>query len=288
MLVTRTRSEVREWTAARREAGARVALVPTMGALHEGHLSLVRLAAATGASVALSIFVNPLQFGPGEDLDRYPRDLDRDLDLARAEGVDLVFAPSVREMYPAGEPAVRVTPVRGQDVLCGRSRPGHFEGVLTVVARLFGLFKPDLAAFGRKDYQQLALIRRMVVDLEMGIEILEGPTVREPDGLAMSSRNRYLSADERQSATALVRALAECERLFVAGETDAEVFRARMNAIGDRAVPVEYAEVVDPVTLERVDHVGLGSVCAIAAHVGATRLIDNHVVGSGSPLSGTS
>ncbi|MDR0786845.1 MAG: pantoate--beta-alanine ligase [Gemmatimonadota bacterium] len=284
MILARTRAEVREWVAAQRREGQRTALVPTMGSLHEGHLSLVGIGAACGP-VCLSIFVNPLQFGPNEDFSRYPRDLEGDLELARSAGVSLVFAPSVEEMYPGGEPWVSIVPDRGADVLCGRSRPGHFRGVLTVVAKLLNICTPDVAVFGRKDYQQLTLIRRMVSDLDMAINVVAGPIVREPDGLAMSSRNRYLSASDRQSALALVRALDRCERLFEGGERDPELFRQLLGNSVDPGVSVEYGEVMDPETLESTSRVAQGTLCAIAARVGATRLIDNHLLGSGSPLA---
>jgi len=284
MILARTRAEVREWAAGCRAGGNPVVLVPTMGSLHDGHLSLVGIGTHHGV-VGVSIFVNPLQFGPAEDFTRYPRDLEADLERAEAAGAALVFAPSVDEMYPAGEPWISVTPDHGADLLCGRTRPGHFRGVLTVVAKLFNVFTPDFAVFGRKDYQQLTLIRRMVADLDMPVEILAGPIVREVDGLAMSSRNRYLSPDERQNALALVRALDACEGLFSAGERDAGSFRDRLRNADGSGVSVEYGEVVDPGTLEPVETVTAGTVCAIAARVGSTRLIDNHALGSPSPLA---
>jgi pantoate--beta-alanine ligase len=279
MEVVATKEAVRRWSAAARSDGARTALVPTMGYLHAGHLSLIELARRNAERVAVSVFVNPLQFGPGEDLDRYPRDLDRDVGLARDAGADLVFAPTAREMYPDGEPWIAVVPERGADVLCGASRPGHFRGVLTVVAKLFGLFRPDVAVFGRKDFQQLALIRRMVADLDVPVEIVAGETVREPDGLAMSSRNAYLSPSERERALALSRALAECRALLASGERDPERYRRALRGIDGEGVVVEYGEVVDARTLEPVERVEVGSVCALAARVGGTRLIDNTVLG---------
>ena len=204
LVVARTRAEL-----ARRRAAVpgRLALVPTMGALHEGHAELIRRAAALAGTVAVSIFVNPLQFGPAEDLDRYPRTPERDLALLAELGVALVFAPSAAEMYPAGRPAVTVEPGPLGNLLEGASRPGHFTGVLTVVTKLLNLVRPDVAVFGEKDYQQLALIRRTVADLELGVEIAGVPTVRDPDGLALSSRNRYLTPEQRRQALALPRAL---------------------------------------------------------------------------------
>lgn len=284
MILARTRAEVKEWSAAREAEGSHTVLVPTMGSLHEGHLSLVRIGADRGAT-GVSIFVNPLQFGPGEDFHRYPRDLDADVKRAESAGAALVFAPSVAEMYPSGEPWITLTPDKGADALCGRSRPGHFRGVLTVVAKLFNVFRPDAAVFGRKDYQQLTLIRRMVDDLDMPVEIMAGPIIREADGLAMSSRNRYLSSDERRSALALVAALDACERLFAAGARDPVTFRDQLAAAAGPGVAFEYGEVVDPLTLEPVDPVPEGAICAIAARVGSTRLIDNHALGSGALLA---
>jgi pantoate--beta-alanine ligase len=279
MEVVATREAVRRWTAAARADGARTALVPTMGYLHPGHLSLIGLARRHADRVAVSVFVTPLQFGPGEDLDRYPRDLDRDVGLARDAGAELLFAPTAREMYPEGEPWIAVVPERGADLLCGASRPGHFRGVLTVVAKLFGLFQPDVAVFGRKDFQQLALVRRMVADLDLPVQVVAGETVREPDGLAMSSRNAYLSPSERERARALSRALAECRALFASGEREPERYRRALRGIERAGVVVEYGEVVDARTLEPVERVAAGSVCALAARVGGTRLIDNTVLG---------
>jgi pantoate--beta-alanine ligase len=262
-----------------RARGARVALVPTMGYLHAGHLTLVERARERADWVAMSVFVNPLQFGPSEDLDRYPRDLERDAALAREHGVDLLFAPAVGEMYPGGAPWVAVVPEQGADVLCGASRPGHFRGVLTVVAKLFGIFAPDVAVFGQKDFQQAALIRRMCADLDLAVAIDVAPTVREADGVAMSSRNVYLSAEERERARSLSRGLADCLALFDAGEADAQMFRYVLHgALKAAGVEPEYAEVVDPLTLVPVRKVQSGTVCAVAARFGATRLIDNVVL----------
>lgn len=280
MELVHTKAEVQEHVAAARVRGSRVILVPTMGYLHEGHLSLVRIARGAGEFVVMSIFVNPLQFGAGEDLDRYPRDLERDLELAREAGVDLVFAPTAAEMYPQGEPWVVVEPQAGSDRLCGASRPGHFRGVLTVVSKLFGIVRPDAAVFGQKDWQQLVLIRRMVADLEMGIEILRGDIVREPDGLAMSSRNVYLTDEERTRALALSRGLAACRELYQRGERDASIYLQALQDVAGDGVDLEYAEVVHPETMEPVDRVEPGSVCAVAARVGGKRLIDNLILGS--------
>ncbi len=280
MEVVRTKNEMRHHAQTVRLRGERLALVPTMGYLHEGHASLARVAREGADRVVLSIFINPLQFGAGEDLERYPRDLERDLELARSSGVDAVFAPDTSEMYPDGEPWVAVVPELGADQLCGATRPGHFRGVLTVVAKLFGIVTPHLAVFGQKDYQQLTLIRRLVRDLEMGIEIVGAPVVREEDGLALSSRNVYLTESERTRALALSRGLNACRELFSKGERDARRFQAVLESLGGAGVELEYAEVIDPETLRRVEVVEVGSVCAIAARVGNTRLIDNIILGS--------
>jgi pantoate--beta-alanine ligase len=279
MIQAASKGEVRAWAAAARAAGERTALVPTMGFLHEGHLSLLRLARESADRVALSIFVNPLQFGPTEDLDRYPRDLKRDLELARDAGADLAFTPSVAEMYPGGEPWVAVLPERGADVLDGASRPGHFRGVLTVVAKLFGIFTPNVAVFGQKDYQQLTLIRRMVADLDLAVRVLAGPIARDPDGLAMSSRNTYLTPDQRRDALALRAALKRAEAAFAAGERDADAYRALLRQADGDGLTLEYAEVVDPASLAPVLEVAAGTVAALAGRVGNTRLIDNTILG---------
>jgi pantoate--beta-alanine ligase len=265
-VVAHTRAELAKMRA---ELPGTVALVPTMGALHAGHVALVRHAATLADTVVASIFVNPLQFGPGEDLDRYPRTLDADLDLLAREGVELVFAPSAAEMYPDGRPAVTVDPGPLGALLEGASRPGHFAGVLTVVTKLLGLVGPDVAVFGEKDYQQLALIRRTVADLELGVRIEGAPTVRDPDGLALSSRNRFLDAEQRSQALALSRAL---RAGAAAGEQGAGlVLLAATEQL--RGVDVDY------LALRGVD---LGPAPAagparllVAARIGSTRLIDN-------------
>jgi pantoate--beta-alanine ligase len=275
--LVRTRAEVRAWVRARRGEGKRIGLVPTMGYLHAGHLSLVGRAREKADVVAMSIFVNPLQFGPSEDLDRYPRNLEGDLARAGKAGTALVFAPPVAEMYPHGEPRVTIVPdeeIGGR--MDGGSRPGHFRGVLTVVAKLFGIFTPDVAVFGQKDWQQATLIRRMVADLDIPVEVDVAPIVREPDGLAMSSRNVYLSDSERTSALALSRALWRTQELYAAGERDAEVLRAALwSGISAPGVEPEYAQVADPGTLAPVGRAAHGTLLAVAARVGSTRLIDN-------------
>jgi pantoate--beta-alanine ligase len=282
MQIVATKAAAREAVLAARLESRRVALVPTMGYLHEGHLSLIDRAREVGDWVALTIFVNPLQFGPREDLARYPRDLERDLRLAERRGADLVFTPTTEEMYPSGEPMVTVVPDPEMEYrLCGASRPGHFRGVLTVVAKLFGVFAPDVAVFGQKDIQQSVLIRRMVEELDMGVDVRVAPIVREPDGLALSSRNVYLAAEERERALSLFRALEACRALFAGGEADAGRLReALRDALSVSGVKLEYAEVVDPSTLRPLDRAFPGAVCAVAARVGTTRLIDNTILGS--------
>lgn len=259
----------------------RIAFVPTMGYLHEGHLRLVDHARRLGDFVVLSIFVNPLQFGPKEDLASYPRDLARDSASARARGVDLLFAPPADEMYETGPPAVTVTAKLLADKLCGPFRPGHFEGVLTVVAKLFNLVQPNVAVFGQKDFQQCVIIRQMCIDLEFPITIEIAPTVREADGLAMSSRNMNLGASERTSALQLSRALYAGRADYRAGERDPRVIVQRARAVLREGadVRVQYVELVDPHTLDAPPEARADSVLAIAAVVGTTRLIDNVELG---------
>lgn len=279
MQVVRTREALSAALDVLRAKGG-LALVPTMGYLHEGHLSLVDAARPAAASVAVSIFVNPLQFGPSEDLARYPRDEARDFESLQARGVDLVFVPTVEEMYPHGDPRVRISPGVLGARLCGRFRPGHFEGVLTVVARLFGLLRPDVAVFGAKDFQQGVLIRRMALDLELGVHVLEAPIVREPDGLAMSSRNAYLTARERAEAPAIFAALQSVHADFRGGEESAGALIGVIRAeLGKRpTLELQYADIVSPDTLEPRDPVEAGDVVAVAAYCGRTRLIDNKVL----------
>ncbi len=272
----RTITTVSEMTAARDAATATVGLVPTMGFLHEGHLSLVRSARAGCDTVAVSIFVNPAQFGHGEDLDRYPRDEERDLALLRDEGADLVFMPPPEEIYPPGfDDWVEV---RGAiaERLEGEHRPGHFRGVATVVARLFRIVRPDRAYFGDKDAQQLRVIRRMTRDLGLPVDVVGRPIVREPDGLAMSSRNAYLSPDDRARALSLSAALAEAERSVRQGERDATVIRESARRTLDAAgVGVDYVSVAGEETLEELETIDRPALLLLAARVGATRLIDN-------------
>jgi pantoate--beta-alanine ligase len=268
--------EVREAVREARRRGERVGFVPTLGALHAGHVSLIRAARAENGFVAVSIFVNPTQFGPGEDYESYPRPMEKDLTICRQEGVALVFAPPPEEMYPAGF-ATTVHVAGLTEKMCGASRPGHFDGVCTVVAKLFGIVRPDAAYFGEKDAQQLAIVRRMAADLNLPVEIRGCPLVREPDGLALSSRNAYLSADERRRALALSAALAEARLLLAAGERDAaKVARAvRQKLEAAQGVETQYVAVVDPDTLADLTRIADKVLVAVAAKVGATRLIDN-------------
>jgi len=255
----------------------RVALVPTMGALHEGHATLIRTArAATDGPVVVSVFVNPLQFAPGEDLDRYPRTLPADLEVCERAGADIVFAPTVDEVYPDGEPQVSVEPGPLGALLEGESRPTHFRGVLTVVAKLFGLVRPDLAFFGEKDYQQLVLIRRMATDLCMGVDVIGVPTVREPDGLALSSRNRYLSTEERTIALTLSRALQAARERASYGVPAARW--AAMGVLkGEPGLEIDYLALRDNTLGELPDYPQqpIEGRALVAARVGNTRLIDN-------------
>jgi len=250
--------------------------VPTMGFLHQGHLSLVARAKCECGAAAVSIFVNPTQFGPNEDLARYPRDLPRDLALLREAGADVVFTPQPAEIYPPGfATAIDVGPVA--DPLEGASRPGHFSGVATVVAKLFNIVQPTRAYFGQKDAQQTVVIRRMARDLDMPLEVVVAPTVREADGLAMSSRNTYLSPEQRGTATVLFRALSEAERRFAAGERDGEALRRAMLAVlaQEPAAQVDYVSVADPDTLKELQRIERGALASMAVRIGATRLIDN-------------
>jgi len=283
-VVAATRAQLVDLLAPARAAGARVGLVPTMGALHEGHSSLIRVARGEigDGPLVVSIFVNPLQFGAGEDLDHYPRTLAADLALCAAEGVDVVFAPGVDEVYPTGIPtsstneSVTVEPGPLATILEGRTRPGHFRGVLTMVAKLFGLVRPDVAVFGEKDYQQLALVRRMVADLCLDVDVVGAVTMREPDGLALSSRNRYLDAEQRQQALALSRALRAAQVAAATGALSARD-AALAELAKEPAVELDYLAVTSPDLAELPDDVppGTDARVLVAARVGSTRLIDN-------------
>jgi pantoate--beta-alanine ligase len=266
--------------AARRIVEASVGFVPTMGYLHEGHLSLVRRARAENECVWVSIFVNPTQFGPNEDFNRYPRDPERDLSLLAAEGVDLVFMPAAPEMYPEGATTyVDVGPLG--EVLEGAFRPGHFRGVATIVLKLFNIVQPSRAYFGRKDAQQLVVIRRMVRDLNVPVEVVPCDTVREPDGLAMSSRNVYLSPEERKAALVLYEALQLAENLWTRGTRDAETFRRRMRELieAEPRARIDYVSVAHPETLEELERIQGPALVSLAVRIGPTRLIDNLTIG---------
>ncbi len=277
--ILRSPAQMRERAESWRRDGLRVAVVPTMGYLHDGHLSLLRAARAAADLVILTIFVNPTQFGPNEDLSRYPRDEAGDLAKALPTGVDVAFCPSVEDMYPPGSQTF-VTVRELELPLCGRSRPGHFTGVATVVAKLFQLTRPHVAFFGQKDFQQLALIRRMSRDLDFGIEIVGLPIVREPDGLAMSSRNVYLAADERAQALALSRGLEAAEAAFRSGERDAAALVAAAKAPIEAAplARIDYVELRDAESLAEIRAVERPAVLAMAVFYGKTRLLDNRVL----------
>ena len=268
------------WSADRRRSGQRIALVPTMGALHAGHESLLRAGRERADALVMSLFVNPTQFGPGEDLARYPRDLEGDLERARGRGVDVVFAPSAEEMYSAGD-QTRIAVGALAEPLCGASRPGHFAGVATVVAKLFAAIQPDIALFGEKDFQQLAVIRRLVADLHFPVEIVGMPIVREADGVAMSSRNRYLSAAERTQAVSIARGLGAATRLWEEGERNAArlVCAAREPIAAAPAARIDYLELRDAESLREIAIAKRPAVLAAAVYFGTTRLIDNTVLG---------
>lgn len=278
-------NSIEEMRAALRHAKGstqRIGFVATMGALHDGHLSLVRAAKAQADVVVASIFVNPTQFGPNEDFSRYPRTFESDCQMLNKEGVDLLFAPSVEDMYPTG--AVTYVTVEGlSERLCGKSRPGHFRGVTTVVSKLFNIIGPDLAFFGQKDAAQAAIIRRMVRDLNFPVEVVVSPIVREPDGLAMSSRNAYLDAGQRKSALVLSRALSRVKAAFDKGEqTSAKLIDVGIRVLkSEPGAQLDYLEIVNPETLEPVEFVRGSALVAVAAFVGTTRLIDNVVLQKG-------
>jgi pantoate--beta-alanine ligase len=271
--------DIHEMQAASRAAilqGLTIGFVPTMGALHEGHLSLVRRARAQANLVVVSIFVNPLQFGPTEDFDHYPRTLEADCARLEAEGVEIVFAPSPAQMYPAG--ATTVVDVEGlSGKLDGRSRPGHFKGVSTIVAKLFNIVQPDFAVFGQKDAAQVAVLRRMVRDLNMAVELIVAPIARDADGLALSSRNAYLTAEQRRQALILHRTLLQVESDANFGQTSSEKLRSAALAVlaSEPAAQLDYFEIIDPDTLDPVVDIAQGALVAVAAQFGATRLIDN-------------
>jgi len=278
----RTVAEFRQAADTVRTSGRRLGLVPTMGALHDGHLSLMREASARAGEVAVTIFVNPTQFGPNEDFARYPRTLDRDLELCRAVGVRHVFAPDAAEMYPPGE-RTRVQVSGLTEALCGPLRPGHFDGVTTIVSKLFAVAGPCVAVFGRKDYQQLKVIERMTRDLLLSVEVIGVRTLRQPDGLALSSRNAYLSDEERTRALSIPRALSAAARAFEAGvRSVGELRRAALAVLGQSGLELQYATITDADTLVPLSDdraSGERALFAVAGFMGKTRLIDNVVLG---------
>ena len=269
-------ADTRSAVAAARAAGKRVGFVPTMGALHAGHASLIRASRAECDFTVVSIFVNPTQFGPNEDYSRYPRTFDADRELCAAVGTDLIFAPTADEIYPPDSRTV-VEVAKLQDVLCGQSRPGHFRGVATVVLKLFNIVLPDVAYFGQKDAQQALIIRRMAIDLNLPLTVSVRPTVREPDGLAMSSRNRYLDPAQRHHASALYRTLTHAEALVAGGERSVAAIETAMAGIiaATPGARLDYARVLDAETLDPVDTLDRTVLAALAVYFGATRLIDN-------------
>lgn len=276
MELVKTKKELREILKGERQRGKTVGFVPTMGFLHQGHLSLMKRAREENDIVVISIFVNPTQFCEGEDYDKYPRDLERDIKLAREVGVDIVFAPDAREMY--GEDNITYVDMLDlTDVLCGASRPGHFKGVMTVVTKLFNIVRPDRAYFGQKDAQQVAIIKRMVKDLDFNVEIVEMPIIREEDGLAMSSRNTYLNDRERKAALVISKALFDAEKQILGGERNADYIREEIcrKLSSNPLVRTDYVEVVDAHTLKPVKEIKGNVLVAVAAKVGETRLIDN-------------
>lgn len=285
MKITEYISVLRENIGKAREEGKTVVLIPTMGYLHYGHLSMVEEARKNDEDhekvyIVMSIFVNPLQFGPNEDYERYPRNLVRDSRLAQEAGVDILFVPSVKEMYPEGKSLTTVNVGKITEGLCGAHRPGHFQGVATVVAKLFNIVLPDVAYFGQKDYQQFVVIKQMVKDLNIPVKLVAVPTVREADGLAMSSRNSYLSEEERKQAPVLYRALREAAELIVKGERQAEVIRESIirKISTETSGKIEYVEVRKAENLDPVEKINEPVVIALAVHFGSTRLIDNIIV----------
>ncbi len=279
MEIFKTAEEMQEWSKARRKKGATIALVPTMGALHEGHLSLIREAKHRADTLVCSIYVNPAQFGPGEDLSRYPRDIENDLKKIRELKTDAVFLPTDEVMYPKGYQTY-VTVEEATKYLCGASRPGHFRGVATVVLKLFNIVMPGVAIFGEKDYQQLVVVHRMVKDLNLPVEIVGLPTVREKDGLAMSSRNKYLSAEDRKAALSISQSLAKAEVMVRKENRDLkEIIKAvRDTLFAAKKVHIDYVKICDPETLEDLKSFRLPALLAIAVFVGPTRLIDNRLL----------
>jgi len=282
MKVVKTKKDVRELVGQARSRGETIGFVPTMGALHIGHISLIEAAVKQSRFVVVSIFVNPTQFGPGEDFEKYPRPLEDDLKICSDTGVDVVFAPSADQIYGAGN-LTWVNVEKLTEPLCGRFRPGHFRGVTTVCTKLFNIVGPDLAFFGQKDAQQAVVIRRMVIDLNMPLEIVVCPTVREDDGLAVSSRNKYLTESQRKDAALIYKSLQICRQMIEAGEKDSRIILGRMREILSRirSVKIEYISIVDAETLQTIDKISGRILTAVAVRIGSTRLIDNIIVDKG-------
>ncbi|MFZ2630221.1 MAG: pantoate--beta-alanine ligase [Desulfosalsimonadaceae bacterium] len=279
MEIIKSIKEMQNWSDQYRRQGQTIVLVPTMGYLHEGHLSLMREGRRLGDKVVVSIFVNPTQFGPGEDLSTYPRDLERDFHLAQGAGADIIFTPNAWDVYPKGFDTY-IDQEKLPDHLCGLSRPGHFKGVMTVVTKLFHIVAPQVAVFGEKDFQQLAIIRRMTTDLNFDIQIISHPTVREPDGLAMSSRNTKLSSEQRKSALSLNLALQYAQKRLQEGETrsDRLIQEATDLILSYPGTTVDYIRICDPDSLDNVSTVDRPALMALAIKVGAVRLIDNRIL----------
>ena len=279
MEVIETIEAVREKVKAARKKGKKIGLVPTMGAFHRGHISLIERAVKDCDFVVVSIFINPTQFGHGEDFEKYPRDFDADIEACRKAGVDLVFAPSTEQMY-AAENLTWVNVEKLTDTLCGQFRPGHFRGVTTVCAKLFNIVQPDIAFFGRKDAQQAIVIKRMVADLNMPLKFVICPTIRDTDGLALSSRNQYLTEQQRKDATLIYKSLQECEKMLKAGVTSTKEVITQMRSILYQApsINIEYVGIVDAETLQHLDHITGKILAAIAVKIGPARLIDNILV----------
>ncbi len=279
MEVVETIEQIRKIISKAKSAGKKIGFVPTMGALHQGHLSLIEAAKKQSDFVVVSIFVNPTQFGPGEDIAKYPRPFDADTEACKNSGVDVVFAPTVEQMYP-GKNITWVNVEKLSEPLCGKSRPGHFRGVATVCAKLFNIVRPDFAFFGQKDAQQVIVIQRMVADLNMPLEIVVCPTIREKDGLAMSSRNKYLNTAQRKDAVLLYAALQEAELFIAAGEHKSSLLKSQMEKILkiSKQIKIEYISIVDARTLEAIDEIKGKVLIALAVKLGAARLIDNIVL----------
>ena len=277
--VIREIEQIRQVIEKKRAEGAKIGLVPTMGAIHEGHMSLIQLACENTDYAVVSIFVNPTQFGEGEDFRKYPRNLESDREKIKSAGAHCIFAPEIIEMYP-GEYSTYITVEGLTTGLCGRSRPTHFRGVTTVVAKLFNITNPDIAVFGQKDAQQLAAIRKMVADLNMNVKILEGPIVRESDGLALSSRNMYLNSEERKQATVLYRSLCLSREMVASGNKEPEkvIDKVRETISGQDAAKIDYIEIVDRYLMKPVTEIGDNALLAIAVWFGNTRLIDNIIL----------